>query len=202
MTVLRLFKGYRESEVAWVAVDRASSPERGADGARAGAGESGGWAQDADGAGEADGGAGVDDVDDAARLGQEDAQCLLIYAPRRKILEAWRWLPASRIGAARMKVATRLMHLSRPLHDPLADLVDGSSEATEATGDAIEERPYVPGASFDFSEQGGLHRAPARVPRPSCGAGALPVYLPTLSAECVSVNAVGDVVRWGVVRMR
>lgn len=42
MTVLRLFKGYRESEVAWVAVDRASSPERGADGARVGAGESGG----------------------------------------------------------------------------------------------------------------------------------------------------------------
>lgn len=102
MTVLRLFKGYRESEVAWVDVECRGSGD--AQGGRAA--KVTGDSDEAAGERRAEGGAREDEGEEdwGGHSGESCGQCLLIYAPRRKILEAWRRLPFVRVGAARMKV--------------------------------------------------------------------------------------------------
>ena len=123
------------------------------------------------------------------------------------------------VGGGRMKMATRLMQLSRPLHDPLAYAVDqGQDEDSdpggtgETMGDAAATEAYMPGASCDFSDAGGLAQASASTGKTrgeacrgarggmACWRGAaLPLCEATCRAECVSVNALGEVVRWFVV---
>ncbi|KAJ1481368.1 Rab3 GTPase-activating protein regulatory subunit N-terminus-domain-containing protein [Baffinella frigidus] len=103
---LRIWKGYREAECAWVSLasDNTSpntsnntsinTPQNGRDHRHDQRHER---SRDADGQGQGAAGRGGEGGEGAAAGG---VLCLLLYAPRRKMLEAWHIASGKRIGYA------------------------------------------------------------------------------------------------------
>ena len=103
------------------------------------------------------------------------------------------------------------MQLSRPLHDPLAASPGGALHLSEAeegeggagggdastSGDPLASA-YTPGGGFDFSDVGVEVGVGAGGEQGGGWEGGLPVWEATFGAECVSLNALGEVVRWYV----
>jgi hypothetical protein len=102
------------------------------------------------------------------------------------------------------------MQLSRPLHDPLAaapgaalhvgEAEEGEGGVGAGDGSTCEDpaSSYTPGGGFDFSDVGVGVGAGAGGDQGGGWEGGLPVWEATYGAECVSLNALGEVVRWYV----
>lgn len=107
------------------------------------------------------------------------------------------------------------MQLARPLHDPLAADDSEAGQAPQRHADAMakgaladadspaQARAYTPGAEFDFADIGvGLGGTAAGDGcRRDGWEGGLPAWEGTFGAECVSLNALGEVLRWRLVQV-